>query len=677
MDSGGELGDTSDMEGNIPIKAFLVYFGLYSVLPYVCCDGKLTQGANSQSLQVESPKNLGRQIVGALATAQDRLLLTTVEPQGVDETCVRVLKCNLTGQIQTTDEFVIDRVVSIHVTNDPEIPVTWIKTTGHGAPVTELWFATHESGQLQEKVLLRQGPADRLSMQKCWLFNVGDRKTLFVQKYAFEKTRLAGELYLTPAYSLARYALENGTLKVQRDAPIGEGKTSSDEFTVECAVADGNVAIWVCEHQEKWSKSTLRFARWHDDGQFEWTECYKGADVSELFSMDRAYGSAVGIFEQKENQPYFSGIICQLPGRSPECVNLGYGFGGKHQLLAVEQGEVRWLLSNYEAWNLRVHALDDKLQQVKVVKKSYPNSTDAHIVRGIDRICYVVILMGDQLKIEKLEELPIAQGVPEDLAQGLSEEMIAEAYREYIQGEGKKFVKATNKQLEQDIISGEEESAIISYYRLLSRNEKLAKDRFTERIRRVVKEALGEEHWITNMELAFYGQPAIEPLLRIAATKGGEERQIALEALYSVPDPNVAEELTKLLVRADVRKDVNASLMICDIGLRAGREEAIDFLIKGATGKFQSKGDPGTEELIDESRRVLIELTRDYEDTPETWSEEEWVNWWKTHGPSIKMRLQAKVGAEEMEKRKSLKREHRLFSELANMLEKDTQAGSG
>jgi hypothetical protein len=527
-------------------------------------------------------------------------------------------------------------------------------------------------------MLLRQGPADKLSMQKCWLFNVGDRKTLFVQKYAFKKTRLAGELYLTPAYSLARYVLENGTLKVQRDVPIGEGKTSSDEFTVECAAADANVAIWVCEHQDKWRKSTLRFARWHDDGELDWTNCYKGGDVSELFSIDRVHGSAVGIFEQKENQPYSSAIICRLRGKSPERVNVGYGFGGKHQLLAVNQGEVRWLLSNYEAWNLRVHAFDDKFNQVKVVKKSYPNTTDVQIVRGIDGTCYVVGLMGDRLQIEKIEELPTAEAVlPQDLAEELSEEMMAEAYKEYIQGEGKKLVKATNEELEQDITTGEEESAVISYYRLLSRNDKLAKGRLAERIRGVVKEAVGEEHWMTNMELAFYGQPAVEPLLRIATTKGGEERQIALEALYSVPDANVAEELTNLLVTPDFKKDVSASLMICDIGLRAGREEAMDFLIKAGTGKFQSEGEPEAEELMDESRAMLIEMTRDYEDTPETWSEHEWIKWWKTHGPSIKMRLQAKVGAEEMEKRKSLKRQHRLFSELANMLEKDTQAGSG
>jgi hypothetical protein len=567
-------------------------------------------------------------------------------------------------------EFVIGRVLlCLRVTEDPSCPVLWISSTGYHEPA-ELWLAERSHGKLQPKLLLKEGTQDNLSFQKCWLLEPGGKKKLLVQEYEFKKTRVKGELELTPTYWLYCYVLGDAGLKLKGRVLIGEGKTQSDEFSVECAVVNGEINVWVCEHLDKWRKTILRVAQWRADEDLKWSQCYKGGYVGSLFSLDPLDGSAAAIFERRQNQPYSSAIICQLPGKSPECVNLGYGFGGKQQLLAVKQGQVRWLLSNYEAWNLRVHALDDKLQQVKVVRKSYPNSADAHIGRGIDGMCYAVVLTGDHLRIEKLEELPIAQAVPEDLAQGLSEEMIAEAYKGYIQGEGKKLVKATNKQLEQDITTGEEESAIISYYRLLSHNEKRAKSRLAERIGSVVREAVGKEHWITNMELAFYGQPAVEVLLTIATTKAAEEREIALEALSSVADSNVADELVKLLFKPHVKKDLSAFLMICDMGLRAGKEEALDFLIKAATGKFQSKGEPEAEELMHESRRMLIEFASEYEDSPASWSEKEWRAWWKKHGGAIKTKLQAKARVEETERKKALNRQHLLFRELAKILER-------
>jgi hypothetical protein len=630
------------------------------------CNGEETH--NSGISPGALPKNLGANILGVASAPEDSLVITTWEEQDVGETLVRVFSCDLTGQIRDVSEFVIHRVLlSLRGTEDPNCPVVWISSTGYHEP-PELWLAERNHGKLQPKLLLKQGTQDNLSFQKCWLLEAGGRKKVFVQKYKFKKTRVKGELELTPTYWLYCYVLGDAGLKLKGRVLIGEGKTQSDEFSVECAVVNGEINVWVCEHLDKWRKSILRVAEWRNDGNLKWSQCYKGGDVSELLSIDRAHGSAVGIFEWKQNQPYSSAIICRLHGKSPECVNLGYGFGGKHQLLRVQKGAVNWLLLNYEVGNMRVHALDEKLQEVNRVEKSYRNAADLHLVRSNNQSCHIVLLMGDRIKIEKLEELPIAEPVPEDLVQRLSEEMIAEAYRGYIQGEGKKLVKATSRQLEQDITTAEEESAVISYYRLLSRNERLAKSALDERIRSVVREAVGEEHWLTNMELAFYGQPAVGPLLAIATTKAGEERQIALEALYSVPDSNVADQLTKLLVKPDVRKDVATCLMICDMGVRAGNEEAVDFLIKAATGKFKTKEEPEAEELMHESRRVLIEMTRAYQDTPEAWSEGEWSKWLKKHRDSIKP--EAEAALEEVQRRKQLKYQHRLFQELAEMLEK-------
>ncbi|MHC4659677.1 MAG: hypothetical protein ACYS83_10970, partial [Planctomycetota bacterium] len=431
------------------MKKSLIYLVLFFVLPGTPTQG--TIGDRSTSLSNLSGMSSRRYILGVVPTAHDMLLITTWEEKGVDQSCVRVLNCDLTGRIQNADEFVIGRVLSIRSTTAPNVPLIWIKTTGYGAPTTELWLAKHRSGHIQQKLLLRRGGEDKLSLQKCWLFQVGGKKKVFVQKRESKVTRPKGELKLAKTYWLYCYALEGGTLKLEGKAPIGEGQTASDELSVECALVDGKVYVWVCEHLGKWRKnSVLRVAQWHNKRELNWTKCYKGGHVGSLLAIDPLRGSAATIFERKGKRPHSSAVVCQLPGYMPRCTNLGYGFGGKPQLLHVQNGRVKWLLLNYEAWNMRILALDDKLEQVRQVEKNYPNSADLHLVRGNDESCYVVISMQDHIRIEKLQGLPTAESVPREDSEELSQEMIAAAYKEYTEGEGKNLLKATYDQLAKD-----------------------------------------------------------------------------------------------------------------------------------------------------------------------------------------------------------------------------------
>jgi hypothetical protein len=567
----------------------------------------------------------------------------------------------------------------IHSTGDPNVPVIWINEQDYVSP-PKLWVAERKENKLQPRMLLKRGADDNLNLQKCWLLETAGAQKLFVQKYGFKKTRLKGELHSIPIYWLNCYALGRDGLNLQGKVAIGEGKTESYEVSVECGVVEGNVYVWVCDHSGRLRrKGTLRVAQWRDEGELTWTECYTTRDdLGSLMSVDPSYGSAAAIFEWKGQQPYSSGIVCQLPPYTPNRANLGYGFDGKHQLLHVQHGRINWLLLNYdEAWNMRILALDSKLQQVKKVEKSYPKSAGLHLVRGNDGACYVVILMEDHIKIEKLQDIAgeqfgPAKEQPRD-SEELSQKFISDAYKAYVEEEGKNVVKATNKQLAKEIVTGEEMSLFISYYRLLSRKKKYAERCLTKRITNVVKEGVGQEHWITNMELTFYGEPAIKPLLKIAATGAPEEREIAVEVLYMVPDLTVVNKLLTLLDTRDIRKNSSACLMICDMGVRAGKLEAVDFLIKAATGKFMEKG-MDAKRLLDESRRVLIELTAEYKDTPEDWSEEGWSAWWKKHRSTIE--LPREPDSEQVQRSKEFKRQHLLFQELASMLEENRKARS-
>jgi hypothetical protein len=534
-------------------------------------------------------------------------------------------------------------------------------------------MAGREGATFRQKMLLKQEPEDSSMLRQCWLLEVDSDKRLFVQRYDFKKTRGKGKLKLISTYWLYRYALDNHGLTLEGKALIGEREIKSDEPSVECGVVDGKVYIWVCEHLGRLRrKSTLRVAEWQNERELAWIECYTGSDARSPMSVDISSGSVAAIFERKQDDPYSSAIICQLPGYIPRSADLGHGFGGKHQLLHAKHGSVNWLLLNYEAWTMRILALDDKLQRVKQFEKSYPHSVDLHLVRGNEGSCYVVILMEDHVRIEKLQDFAGAQFVPAKGQQRGSEELsqqsISAAYKAYVEGRGKDLVKATNNQLAKDIVTGEGVSSLISYYRLLSRKKKSAERCLAERITNAIKEGVGQEHWLTDMELAFYGEPAIKPLLTLAATGAPEQRGIAVEALYMVPDLAVVNKLLTLLDKCEVRKDSPTCLMICDMGVRAGKLEAVDFLIKAATGIFMRKENLDAEQLLDESRRMLMELTVEYKDTPEDWSQESWNAWWKGHRGTIK--LEREPDSKQAQRRKQFKRQHQLFQEVAKVLEK-------
>jgi hypothetical protein len=659
-------------------KKLLIYILFYLIANNACAFSNVMDIESLSSSNGVLPRNLHRHILGVIKGENDTLLVNTWEEDKAFSCCVRVIKCDLRGQILNASKFVIQKGLFMRSTNDPCMPVIWIKSLGYTG-ATELWVAKYDGHTLKAKLLLSQRREEKLQMKKCWLIDVAGRKKLFVQKYDSKIILIKGELYSLPIYWLFCYSLEDDTLKLDGKALIGEGKTESYEVTIECGVVDDSVVIWVCDQIGKSRKSILRVAQWRNDGKLEWNECYQGGYVSTLLALDPLHGSAVAIFEKKGNQPSCSTIICQLPENLPRHKNLGYGFGGKHQLLSVPKtkNEISWLLLNYEAWNMRIFALDNELTKVAEFNKSYTNGPDVHLVCGRDQSYYVVASMEDHIKIEKLEQLTEVKSLVKDKNEKegkFSEESVLDAYKAHIEFYGQNLVNATNSQLAKDIKEGDEESSIVSYYRLLSRDKKKAEHCLAQRISNIVKEGVGKEHWITNMQLEFYGRPAIKPLLEIARSGTLEEREIAVEVLYLVPEKTVVKELIKLLGRKEVRKDTNTFMMICDLAINDGKTEAVDFLIKAATGGYLAEGRTEDERveremLRSESRRKLIEITSKYEDTPEEWSEQKWKSWWDKNRGSMK--LDHEIHPELVRARERFGSLHALFEKIAKKLEEE------
>ena len=642
------------------MKKFLISAVLCSIVPGVCAHGY--------------------KIVGVTRSGKGRLAVITRRNPNPMENHVRISSCDLTGQILDANEFTFQEVSFMRGTDDPNYPVIWGGAPDFGGPC-ELWLAHWDGTILQPRLLLKEDC--RLSFWEAWLFELDGQKKLFIRGYKPKLIRIRGDLQTLPTMPLYFYAFENGDQKLEREVTIAEGKTESDDFDVECAISDGEVHIWVCETGGRWSEGLLRVAKWQTDGELKWTECYrpkKGVKLGAL-TVDSLDGSAVAIFRYSRGSWLdVPATSCQLAGNTVSCVDLGRRFFStptKNQLLRVRQQHAAWLLMNYSEGSMRIVPLDDKLRRLLEVKRTFPylTTSDLHLVCSSDRAVHIVTSTEDgRIHIEKLEDFAPGKPVPE---QSVKQRILARfplqtieaSYKAYTEGEGKNLLRATNDQLARDIMSGGSYSFsfFVSYYRLLSRDKKRAERCLGERIARIVKEGGGEEHWITNMVLAYYGEPAIKPLLKVAVAGGMEERRIAIATLCIIGDVGAIEELIKLLDRPEVRKDKSTFLMLCEMALMAGKPEGMDFLIKAATSKIVDEGTYEQRERVRGAREIIIEVTRDYKDTPETWAEKDWSEWWKENRGTLK--LVSETADERAQRRREFESGRGSWRELARMLE--------
>jgi hypothetical protein len=196
-------------------------------------------------------------------------------------------------------------------------------------------------------------------------------------------------------------------------------------------------------------------------------------------------------------------------------------------------------------------------------------------------------------------------------------------YNAYIEGDRQNLIKANDEQLAEDIVSGENYSSPISYYRLLTRNKRLAKVSLQKRMEAMCASDYGEG-WINKLEIASYGPPVTECLLKIAKTGTPEQRAVAIDTRGVMRNPGAVRKLLDTL--GDVKKlDRLSYLCLARAAIMTGNPKGIELLIEAATtgGSLQQI-------CQDELDRV----TRGYDDVPGDWSREEWNAWWEKHSSS-------------------------------------------
>jgi hypothetical protein len=253
----------------------------------------------------------------------------------------------------------------------------------------------------------------------------------------------------------------------------------------------------------------------------------------------------------------------------------------------------------------------------------------------------------------------------------ISAEMQQKMYEVYVETDGKKLIDATNDQLVRDILLGDYPSSMISYHRLSLRANKQAKKYLAQRVNSIIKTGLGKEDWITAMELAAYGSAATEPLLNVVQKGSSEERQIALGALMWLSDPNVAEELLKILNR-NKKKNPDTYLGTALVAAMTGNPVGIDMFIEAATFETEKElsiiqtDQMDAEDFKKSSRGLLEKITNDYDDLPNDWLKYNSHSWWQKHRNTWKP---SSSFVEPARTQASMEAMYRIYVEIAKRLE--------
>ncbi len=236
-------------------------------------------------------------------------------------------------------------------------------------------------------------------------------------------------------------------------------------------------------------------------------------------------------------------------------------------------------------------------------------------------------------KKNKLEQIGASEEEPDEgsnlppdeqwLATGgigpVPEALIQEMYQSYIEGEGKYLIKATNEQLSKHIVDMKDNGSVVSYYRLVGRDKKLANVSLRKMIQALCNSGgVGE---FTGMQIACFGPQAFDTLLDIAGTGTEQERVLAIDSLAFTKDPNAINRLLEMLDDHD-EFDKLFFVRLARIAVACGKPEGMSILIQGATtkGKYQKA-----------YQTELGTVTSLFQDVPAAWSLEEWTMWWQKH----------------------------------------------
>lgn len=202
------------------------------------------------------------------------------------------------------------------------------------------------------------------------------------------------------------------------------------------------------------------------------------------------------------------------------------------------------------------------------------------------------------------------------------EGLIQKMYRSYIESEGRDFIKATNEQLSKHIVNIEDNGSVISYYRLISRDKKLANVSFREMIKTLCSS--GRTGEFTSAQIACFGPQTVDVLLDIAKTGTEQERVLAIDSLAFMKDPNVVDKLLEMLDDSNKLEELSYFRLV-RMAIASGKPEGMSLLIQGAAteGKYQEA-----------YQTELDRVTSTFQDVPNGWSLEKWRMWWQKHRSS-------------------------------------------
>jgi hypothetical protein len=233
------------------------------------------------------------------------------------------------------------------------------------------------------------------------------------------------------------------------------------------------------------------------------------------------------------------------------------------------------------------------------------------------------LLCGEDTGAEKEPE-------PQVPSFGLEKEVTPEAvnqlYELYMTKAGKKLAAATNDELAEDITSAENVMfSAISYRRLLRRDERRAAKCLDKAVERFCKEGAGQEGgWATAIQFGYYGVGIAESLLRVAKSREGATRRVAILALYWRREPPIVLGLLSLLDRC--RDDPEAYVDIAVAAASANDSRGLRVLIETATHRGITETD-----AVTTAQSMLSRFVADYDDVPENWDAAAWDAWWRKH----------------------------------------------
>lgn len=349
-------------------------------------------GSNPVANQVSLPKrkplpiNRNRRIVGGIPTNNGFIVITEEEHSPPFEKCLYIVTCDINGVLLNQAKLITEGFFT--TTDEPNIPLIGIDPRKSES----LWVAYYDGTELRQRFLPIKDTKEDDLLRKCWLLKAHGKIRLFLDASVFKQIGTKSSFSLIDTRWLYCYTLENGRLELESKSLVAEAKTESDEFGVECVLANGKVHIWVCEEGGKSSIGLLRVAEWEKDKRLKWTECYRGRKGEKLreLTVDALSGCDAAVFTYRKQRWTASCTLCQIKAdNSVACANLGdkfMSFPAKKQLLRVDHPDMAWLLLHA----MRVVVVDENSRVLREMSGNFSTVSDVHLVRGSDDNAYIV-----------------------------------------------------------------------------------------------------------------------------------------------------------------------------------------------------------------------------------------------------------------------------------------------